>query len=312
MSSSAGQNVEISIIIPAYESHGTARATLESLRAQTFHNFETILIDSGRTDGVARIAGDFPEVHYRRSEKQLLPHEARNVGIKLARADLIVFTDPDVVAAPDWLEKLTAAYRRRAGPLAGAVAGLEKDWLGSGIHLAKFDLWLPGGERATVPVAASVNFLCPVELLKRVGGFDGREMIGDTVLSWDLSELGQTLYFVPNAVVYHDHRSSLVELLRERYVRGGDFGRLRAERENWKFGRTLAILFASIVPLRLLKLTARTFRSAWKSRCTFDCLRTLPVIAAGHAAWLLGESTQYWRRLQRGRTQYEAKRACGW
>jgi glycosyltransferase involved in cell wall biosynthesis len=311
MSTEPRRNVDVSVIIPSYESQATARATLESLRRQSFQDFETILVDSGRSDGVAKIASDFPEVRYQRSKQQLLPHAARNVGIKMARGDLLVFTDPDIVAAPDWLEKLVAAYGRSATPLAGAVASLQKGWLGTGVHLAKFDLWLPGGKRATVPVAASVNFLCTRQLLKQVGGFDGREMIGDTIMSWDLTGLGQTPRFVPDAIVYHDHRSSFVGLLRERFVRGGDFGRLRAEREDWNFGRTLAIMLASIVPLRLLKLVARTFWSAWESGCVFDWLRTIPVITAGHAAWLAGESGQYWRRLQWGRARYEAKRACG-
>src|ERR1017187_3657389 len=188
--SQSPNGVGASVVIPSYESQATARATLESLRRQTFRDFETILIDSGPSDEVARIAAEFPEVHYHRSEQQLLPHAARNLGTKLARSDVIVFTDPDVVAAPDWLEKLMATYRRMSAPVAGAVASLRKDWLDTGIHLAKFDLWLPGGKPRTVPVAASVNFLCSRQLLQRAGGFDGREMIGDTVLSWDLIRLG--------------------------------------------------------------------------------------------------------------------------
>jgi glycosyltransferase involved in cell wall biosynthesis len=310
MSLSPTQGAGVSVIIPSYESQATVRATLESLRQQTFRDFETILIDSGRSDEVARIAGEFPEVRYHRSEQRLLPHAARNLGIKLVRSDVLVFTDPDVVSAPDWLEQLIANYRRLAMPVAGAVASWQSDWLETGIHLTKFDLWLPGGKPRTVPVAASVNFLCSRQHLERAGGFDGREMIGDTLLSWDLIRLGQTLQFAPDAIVYHDHRSSFAGLLRERFVRGADFARLRAARENWKASRTLAILAASILPLRLIKLLARAFTCSWRGGCVLDWLKTIPVIAAGHAAWLAGESVEYCRRLQIFRARHEAKRQC--
>ena len=310
MSQSPTPGPVLSVIIPSYESQATARATLESLRKQTFRDFETILIDSGRSDDVARIAADFPEVRFYRWDKQLLPHEARNVGTKLARSNILVFTDPDVVAAPDWLEKLLNSYRRVRAPVSGAVASLQKNWLETGVHLAKFDLWLPGGRNQVVPVAASVNFLCTRELLQQVGGFDGREMIGDTILSWDLTESGQTLNFAPDAVVYHDHRSSLGQLLRERFVRGADFGRLRVERQNWSGRATIVMLAVTILPVRLGKLLLRSLHRSIQSGCLLDWIRTLPIIVAGNIAWLAGETTQYWRRLQLGPTRHEAKRAC--
>lgn len=310
MSAPPTPGVRASVIIPSYESQATAAATLESLGKQTIRDFEIILIDSGQSDEVAHIAAKFPQVRYHRSERRLLPHEARNVGAKLARSDTLVFTDPDVVAPPDWLEKLMGVYRITDGPVAGSVASLQRDWLEIGIHLAKFDLWLPGGKTRTVPVAASVNFLCSRQLLERAGGFDGREMIGDTLLSWELIRLGQTLHFAPDAVVYHDHRSSFSQLLKERFVRGADFARLRTAREGWDMKRTLAILVVTVFPLRWIKLVARSFLCSLRAGCALDCVKTMPVIVAGHGAWLAGEITQYWRRLRFLRTRNEAKRTC--
>ncbi|MFL6515182.1 MAG: glycosyltransferase [Chthoniobacterales bacterium] len=300
----------VSVIIPAFESQATARATLESLRHQTFREFETILIDSGRTNEVAEIAADFPEVRYQRSPRQLLPHEARNVGAELATSDVLVFTDPDIVAAPDWLEKLVGAHRHVGSAIAGAVASLQRSWLETGVHLAKFDIWLPAQGNRLVPVAASVNFLCSRELLRRAGGFDGTEMIGDTVLSWDLTDLGEDLPCIGNAIVYHDHRSTFSQLLHERFVRGADFGRLRSDRETWTVGRTMNVILVSVVPLRLLKLTLRSLTNSLRAGCIFDGLRTLPIIVAGHAAWLAGEISQYCKRLHVRWAAPEAKEAC--
>lgn len=299
MTDSAPPVVTVSVIIPAYESHHTAAAALASLRAQSFRDFEVILVDSGSTDGVEHIAERYPEVHYHRSPKRLLPHHARSIGVGLARAELLVFTDPDIVAASSWLEELLRTYRVVEGPVAGAVRSLQRSWRGVGIHLAKFDLWLPGGRNRSVPIGASVNFLCSRELLREAGGFNGQEMIGDTLLSWELVRRGHKIAFATSAVVDHDHRSTVARLVRERFVRGADFARLRSEQADWSAARTLATLTVTILPLRLVKLMARTLRRCADAHCLGDFFMTLPIISLGHGAWLAGEASHYWRRLRR-------------
>lgn len=303
------KGVGASVIIPSYESHATTAAMLQSLRDQLFQDFETILVDSGPSDGVAQIAANFPEVHYHRAAARMLPHEARNVGVSLARSTVLVFTDPDIVAAPDWLEKLMAIYRSENRPVAGAVASLQADWFTTGIHLAKFDLWLPGGPARDVAIGATVNFLCPRPLFDDAGGFNGREMIGDTLLSWKLARRGHRLCFAPDAIVYHDHRSTFRQLLTERFARGADFARLRMETPEWNIARTLITLCASIIPVRLTKLVARTVGHSARAGRLSDGLRTLPIVISGHAAWLAGEISQYGRRLFPA-AKNEGKLAC--
>jgi GT2 family glycosyltransferase len=134
-------------------------------------------------------------------------------------------------------------------------------------------------------------------------------MIGDTLLSWELVRLGQTLRFAPNAIVYHDHRSTFRQLLRERFARGADFARLRMRKTAWKTVYTIVTLVASIVPLRLAKLTVRSFICCVRAGCLGDYFRTLPIVIGGHAAWLAGEISQYWRRLFPA-TENERKTAC--
>jgi glycosyltransferase involved in cell wall biosynthesis len=298
-----------SVIIPSYESHETIAATLQSLRKKHFGAFETIVIDSGRSDDVAAIAANFPEVRYHRSPERLLPHEARNVGVSLARSDVLVFTDPDVIAAPDWLEKLQATYRATNRPVSGAVDSVQREWLKTGIHLAKFDLWLPGGPARDVPIGPTANFLCPRQLFDEAGGFDGREMIGDTLLSWELVRLGHVPRFSPGAIVYHDHRSTFRQLLTERFVRGADFARLRMRAADWNTARTIVTFCASMLPVRLAKLVARSVACSARAGRLRDGLGTLPIIISGHAAWLAGEVSQYGRRLLA--TKNEGTLACG-
>lgn len=294
----------VSVVIPAYESQDTIAATLESLRRQTFRNFEIIVVDSSPGDAVERLVPpQFPEVRFVRSPTRMRPDVARNEGVRHARAPLLVFTDPDVVADADWLEQLVDAHERWGGPLIGAVTCLNEGWLEIGIHLAKFDLWLPGGSPRKVPVGPTVNFLCSREDFDRVGGLTANEMLGDTLFSWDLIEAGRTLTFLPAARVAHDHRQSFAAFVRERFQRGGDFARLRMRRHGWTAGRRCVELGATVLPVRFLKLLGRGARCACRSRQMGDFLRTLPIVAAGQAAWLAGEARTYARAGRRLQTK---------
>ena len=281
----------VSVIIPAYESHATLRGCLSALEAQTFRDFEVILVDSGPSgQGAAIAAQEFPWVRLVRPEQRMLPHQARNLGVTLARSDLLVFTDPDIYAGPEWLARLVAAHQARGDVSVGSVACHGDRWIDRGTHLAKFDLWLPGGMRRPVEIAPTLNVLCPRAVFEAVGGFPGEYMVGDTIFSWNVAAAGYRLTFEPKAVVSHHHMTTWRELLRERYTRGAEFGRVRSRLANWSRLRMAYHLAVSLLPLRLVKLTWRTLRHAAAADQGVDSLLTLPVIVSAHAAWLAGES----------------------
>ncbi|MDQ7834348.1 MAG: glycosyltransferase [Humidesulfovibrio sp.] len=104
---------EISVIIPTYKRPQSLVETLESLRQQTFGDFEVLVVDNA-ADPETQVAA---ESFAKRSpfSVRCLSHPyggssgARNHGVLNARAELLVFTDDDVSPAPGWL----AEYRRR-------------------------------------------------------------------------------------------------------------------------------------------------------------------------------------------------------
>jgi GT2 family glycosyltransferase len=84
---------------------------IDSLKEQTFRDFETILVDNGSTDGSA----DFAKKHYGdfiriiRIEKNLGYTGGNNVGIRAARGEYVVLLNNDTWAEPTWLEELVKA-----------------------------------------------------------------------------------------------------------------------------------------------------------------------------------------------------------
>jgi len=280
----------LSIVIPAYESHATLPACLSAIERQTFTDFEVILVDSGPTDRGAQIAArDFPWVRLTRPGKRLLPHEARNLGVSIARSELIVFTDPDIVPIPEWLAHLVAASERHGGMTVGSVACYGRRWVDLGAHLAKFDLWLPGGAPREIDIAPTLNALCTREIFEAVGGFRGEYMIGDTIFSWNAVAAGYRVGFEPRALVRHHHLMSWAGLLRERCLRGAEFGRVRARMGGWGKARMLRHLLITLLPLRWAGLVVRTLKASAAARMLPDFLLTLPIVASAHAAWLAGE-----------------------
>ena len=99
---------------------GVLPECLESLRRQTFRDFELIVVDNGSTDGsIAALNRDYPEVRLLELPKNLGYSVANNRGLEMAHGDYIVALNNDTRAEADWLEKLVAAAD--ACPEAGMV-----------------------------------------------------------------------------------------------------------------------------------------------------------------------------------------------
>lgn len=288
----------LSVIIPAYDSHGTLAGCLEALRRQTFQDFETVVVDSG-PDGTAEgmVPARFPWVRYVRVRHRLYPHAARNHGVEVSRGDLLVFTDPDIYAHPEWLERLLEAHRATGEVIVGALACHGGRWVDQGIHLCKFSKWLPGGPPRPVDMSPTANMLLSRRQFEDAGGLPGTDMLGDVTLSRSLHQNGRRLWFEPRAVVEHHHLQSVKDYLRERYTRGKMYGDLRVGWLAGRRGASLKYLAVTVLPVRLARILGLVALHAWRAGQTSRYAATLPLVAVGHGASLAGEAIAYARRL---------------
>lgn len=100
---------QISIIVPVYNAEKYLLKCLNSIKAQTFFNYEVLLIDDGSSDGSFAILND-----YRRTDNRFQLYQqshrgvsaARNKGMKYATGEYICFVDADDQIAPTYLEDL--------------------------------------------------------------------------------------------------------------------------------------------------------------------------------------------------------------
>lgn len=108
-----------SIITPTYNREKYLADAIASVQAQTFHNYEHIIIDDGSTDGTERLVSSFsekdPRIRYIKQENKGRS-VARNVGIGAAKGGYVCFLDSDDTWNARYIEGLNKAIGKSDSP----------------------------------------------------------------------------------------------------------------------------------------------------------------------------------------------------
>lgn len=108
----ADQTPLVSVIIPAYNATKYIGAAIDSVLAQTYENYEIIVVDDGSTDGTKEKLHAYRDrivYHYQKNRGEA---GARNSGIRLAKGPLLAFLDADDLWMPQKLEIQVEALQR--------------------------------------------------------------------------------------------------------------------------------------------------------------------------------------------------------
>jgi glycosyltransferase involved in cell wall biosynthesis len=98
----------LSIIIPAFNEEKFLGNCLESLKEQDFRDFEIIVVDNNCTDKTREIAKKFGAILV--SEKNQGVAFARNKGAKVAKGEILAFTDADTILPKNWLSRIQKEF----------------------------------------------------------------------------------------------------------------------------------------------------------------------------------------------------------
>lgn len=101
------KNPTVSVIIPTYNRAHLLGRAIRSVLAQTYQDFELIVVDDGSSDNTGEVVATFvdPRIHYLRHEENRGAAAARNTGIKASRGEYVAFLDSDCEWLPEKLEK---------------------------------------------------------------------------------------------------------------------------------------------------------------------------------------------------------------
>lgn len=192
----------ISVVVPAHNEEELLPRCLSALEKQTM-NFELIVVDSASSDGTAEVAKRFGAKVIRVDEPGLA--RARQAGFQAARGKVVATTDADSVLPPDWLEKLTGAFRIPA--VVGVYSGLALEGRGPFVRGAEgfFLFWQQLNHWLRRPIFCGPSFAVRKWAFEEVGGFKrGGEFYEDDEtdirLAFKLLRIGKVV-FLPRVKV---------------------------------------------------------------------------------------------------------------
>jgi glycosyltransferase involved in cell wall biosynthesis len=178
---------QVSVVVPCYNGGRFLEQLLATLSAQTFRDFEIIIVDDGSDDGEtpARLAGLPPLLAPARSirvvrQANLGPGAARNAGFRVARAPFVFPLDCDDTIAPNLIADAMSRLASATPDVAVACSYLR---LGGpdGEVLAR------GLDRFEVLFSNTLSscFLIRKEAWERIGGYD--EAMRDGYEDWEFA-----------------------------------------------------------------------------------------------------------------------------
>lgn len=183
----------ISVVIPLYNKVEGVRQALESVLAQTFRDFEIVVVDDGSTDGSADIVQQYADVRLVRQANAGVS-AARNRGIAEARGEFIALLDADDEWTPDYLATQMSLAERY--PQCDVFAtdyemhGSDGHTLPTIIRSLPFD-----GEDGVLdnyfevaakshPPISSISVMARKSAFEAVGGFPLGIRSGEDLLTW--------------------------------------------------------------------------------------------------------------------------------
>ena len=100
------RNIKVSVVMPTYNGSKYIKRAIDSILAQTYTNFEFVIVDDGSTDNTAEIIHSFKDerIKYIYQENRG-PASAYNTGFKNASTDFIFIMDHDDYSYPIRIEK---------------------------------------------------------------------------------------------------------------------------------------------------------------------------------------------------------------
>jgi glycosyltransferase involved in cell wall biosynthesis len=124
----------VSVIIPTYNRADLVRQAVASVMAQTYRDFEIVVVDDGGTDGTFEALAAWPELRLLRHAGRRGVSAARNTGINAARGQWLAFLDSDDLWLPD---KLARQIFLLEGTPELLICQTEETWVRHGVRVNK-------------------------------------------------------------------------------------------------------------------------------------------------------------------------------
>ena len=206
---------KVSVILPSYNGARFVRKAIDSVLAQTYGDYEVIVVDDGSTDNTYEVLASYAStIHYIRQENQERA-VARNNGVAASKGEYIAFLDSDDLLLPHKLAAQVAVLD--AQPSVGLVASGYQYIDSDGAILREERPWLGNPQISLETLLFYGLTVIHAVLMRRswfdmIGGFDPRFSGPEDIDLWfRLSLAGCLMVWEPSIVCQyriHEHNMS--------------------------------------------------------------------------------------------------------
>jgi len=287
----------VSVIVCTYNRAKYLEKCLESLHQQTYKNYEIIIVNGPSTDETSKVIEKFPNLKIINQEQLDGLSNARNLGIKAAKGDIIGFIDDDAITNQDWIERIMNTFET-IEPQPICIGGkIEPIW-----EMARPE-WLEENQISCLtvldisktPIVLKDNYLFGTNMafekniLKSLGGFSenlGRK--GDTLLSNEevliqdiIRNLGYHCFYHPEILVRHHipkERLTKKWILKRYYWQGISdalmHGILDASHSSWSKMKNIIRFIKRMLCVVIMNITLIFKKNKKRSGFHYLCLLT--------------------------------------
>lgn len=283
------KNVKYSVVIPSYNPDDIFFKTLNSVISQTIKDpYEVIVVDSSSWDIKQKFGKQFPRVQFVWLKERTLSGRARSHGARLAKGEIVFFTDTDCIVNPDWMELHIEQHQKGYKVVGGGVANGTPDSLwGTVEYLVSFNEMNPYARAREIKAHPSCNLSVNRTIFDKVGYFPDFLKGEDTIFCDHIISAGEKIYFEPKALITHKNRTKFNQYIRNQISLGEGSNETRRRTQRHGYFLIQHPYLIGLIPLVRTYLISKRFVFS-NAKLFFQFILYYPLILLGLCAYVWG------------------------
>ena len=216
--------MKYSFIIPVYNRPNEVDELLQSLKTQTFKDFEVVVVEDGSNIPCENVVCSYSSdlnVHYY-NKPNSGPGQTRNYGVERAQGEYVLILDSDVVLPPGYLQAVDDELQQKPCDAFGGPDRAHKDFtpMQKAINYAMTSFFTTGGIRGGKKkmdkfYPRSFNMGVRREVYEALQGFSKMRFGEDIDFSTRIFKGGYKCRLFPEAWVWHKRRTDLKKFFKQ-------------------------------------------------------------------------------------------------
>lgn len=206
----------VSVLVTVYNRQAYLAACLDSILASTWQDFEVVVVDDRSSDGSVAIAEAYaasdPRIRFFRNPNNLGDYPNRNRAAELARGVYLKYVDADDLIYPHGLEVMVRSMQLRPEAALGLSFNQIDPPLPYPFPIDAREAVVRHYLGTSVLGCGPTGSIIRRDAFEEVGGFSGRQFIGDSELWLKLVERWSVMALPPALVWWRQHEGQQMHL----------------------------------------------------------------------------------------------------